>query len=324
MHVEQLQINSLEEAIKTLKQALDKQLDDSKSYELIFGDWLNFNFKVTGDKYRSTLPASSLKALAQYQAAINSFCANLVYGKTAQSLTDDDKRELELVFHFSEGSSVTNAPLNDVVGNLGSKAIEKMNGNQLVVTVLGLALITSSYFGFSNYIDADTQQHNNDSSERIVQLAIESNTHLSKINADITNSALGLVRSVSDADSIELGSMTLSSRDIPEYVRRDRSRRSHDRIDGMYRVTRISEADSDYRIGLERNDGFSVIASMPMDGANSDRIFEDLLQSMSAKSAIHLQIVAKMQHGTTVDASILTGNVQDRLLFAQEEIDSDE
>lgn len=324
MHVEQLQINSLEEAIKTLKQALDKQLDDSKSYELIFGDWLNFNFKVTGDKYRSTLPASSLKALAQYQAAINSFCANLVYGKTAQSLTDDDKRELELVFHFSEGSSVTNAPLNDVVGNLGSKAIEKMNGNQLVVTVLGLALITSSYFGFSNYIDADTQQHNNDSSERIVQLAIESNTHLSKINADITNSALGLVRSVSDADSIELGSMILSSRDIPEYVRRDRSRRSHDRIDGMYRVTRISEADSDYRIGLERNDGFSVIASMPMDGANSDRIFEDLLQSMSAKSAIHLQIVAKMQHGTTVDASILTGNVQDRLLFAQEEIDSDE
>lgn len=324
MHVEQLQINSLEEAIKTLKQALDKQLDDSKSYELIFGDWLNFNFKVTGDKYRSTLPASSLKALAQYQAAINSFCANLVYGKTAQSLTDDDKRELELVFHFSEGSSVTNAPLNDVVGNLGSKAIEKMNGNQLVVTVLGLALITSSYFGFSNYIDADTQQHNNDSSERIVQLAIESNTHLSKINADITNSALGLVRSVSDADSIELGSMTLSSRDIPEYVRRDRSRRSHDRIDGMYRVTRISEADSDYRIGLERNDGFSVIASMPMDGANSDRIFEDLLQSMSAKSAIHLQIVSKMQHGTTVDASILTGNVQDRLLFAQEEIDSDE
>lgn len=324
MHVEQLQINSLEEALKILKQALDKKLDDSKSYELIFGDWLNFNFKVTGDKYKSTLPASSLKALAQYQAAINSFCASLVYGKTAQSLTDEDKRELELIFHFSEGSSVTNAPLNDVVESLGSKAIEKMNGNQLVLTVLGLALIAGAYFGISNYIDAGSKQHAADSNERIVQLAIESSIHLSKINADITNSALGLVKSVSDADSIELGNITLSSRDIPEYVRRDRSQRNHDRIDGMYRVTRISEADSDYRIGLERKDGFSVIASMPMDGANSARIFDALLESMASKSATHLQIVAKTQHGATVDAAILTGDVQDRLLFAQEEIESQE
>ena len=239
-------------------------------------------------------------------------------------MTDEDKRELELIFHFSEGSSVTNAPLNDVVESLGSKAIEKMNGNQLVLTVLGLALIAGAYFGISNYIDAGSKQHAADSNERIVQLAIESSIHLSKINADITNSALGLVKSVSDADSIELGNITLSSRDIPEYVRRDRSQRNHDRIDGMYRVTRISEADSDYRIGLERKDGFSVIASKPMDGANSARIFDALLESMASKSATHLQIVAKTQHGATVDAAILTGDVQDRLLFAQEEIESQE
>lgn len=314
MKIEILNVATLDDAVALLQKALDNGFDDSKSYEIAFGDWLQFCFKVEGDKYQSTLPASSLKALAQYQAAINSFYAALVYSKTTQSLTDDDKKDLELIFHFSQGSSVTKAGLGDVVERLGLRAIEKMNGNQLVVTVLGLALLAGAYAGHSNYLDAETAQHQTEAHLQVVQAAIDANSRLSSLNADIAASAVNMAKSVIDADAIEIGRLSLSADEIPDYIKRERTRRQHSRIDGLYRVTRIAETDSGFRISLEDEDGVAVPASMPMDGSASSQILSELFRSLESKQAVPLHVVAKMRSGVPVEASILTGHIQDTLL----------
>lgn len=313
MNIETLSAATFDDAVTLLQKALDNGLDDGKSYDIAFGDWLQFYFKAEGEKYQSTLPASSLKALAQYQAAINSFYAALVYSKTSQSLTDDDKKDLELVFHFSQGSSVTEAKLVDVVERFGLRAIEKMNGNQLVITVLGLALLIGAYAGHSNYLDAEIVQHQTDAHLKVVQAAIDANSRLSSLNADIAASAVNLAKSVADADAIEIGHLSLSADEIPDYIKRERTRRQHSRIDGPYRVTRIAETDTGYRVSLEGEDGM-VPASMPMDGSASSQILAKLFRSLESKKAVHLHVVAKMRNGVPVEASILTGHIQDTLL----------
>lgn len=321
MRVELLDISAPEIALEMLQKAIDRGFDDDKSYEIVFGDWLQFYFKVEGERYQSTLPASALKALAQYQAAINSFYSALVYSKTTQSLTDDDKKDLELIFHFTQGSSVAKAGLGDVVERLGLKAIEKMNGNQLVVTVIGLALLAGAYAGYSNYLDAETTQHQTEAHLQVVQAAIDANARLSSLNADIAAAAVGMAKSVSDADHIEIGSLSLSADEIPGYIKRERTRRQHSRIDGPYRVTRIAETDTGYRVTLEDEDGLAIPASMPMDGSASGKILSELFRSLETKKSVDLHVVAKMRSGVPVEASILTGHIQDTLLqgFADNE-----
>lgn len=322
MDIRTLHIETLEQALEILQSAIEGDLDERTSYEFDFGDWLEFSFKVEGDDYQSSLPASTLKALAQYQAAINNFYASLVYSKTAQSLTDEDKKDIELIFHFSEGSSIAKAPLKDTIENLGLKAIEKMDGSQLVITILGLALVASIYAGHANYLDAGTERHSTDANLAVMQMAIESNTQLAQATTEIAASTISMAKSVSDADAIELGNLKLSADEIPDYIRRDREKRHNKRLDGQYRVTRIAETDGGYRVGLSGDKGMQVTASLPMDGERSQAILSNLLNSVAKKQAVELDIMAKVKSGVPVDAFILTGPTQSTLSVEVDENDS--
>lgn len=323
MQIETLIVPTLDSAIDLLAKAINGSLDDGKSYEIQFGDWLKFALEVSGERYSSTLPASSLRAISQYQAVINSFCAFLMYGNTAQSLTDDDKKELELIFHFSEGSTKADADLTDTITTLGMAAIERMDGNQLVITTVTVAIIIGVYFGYTRFLAHASERHKTDAQQDIVRAAIESNAALAKLNAELSSSAVSLAKSVSDADSLRMGNLTLDGRDIENYVRRERGRRSHQRIDGAYRVIRIAESDDGYRIGLEGDDGTQLTASLTMDGASSEKILSDLLGSVHGRNAVYLHVVAKFQGSVLVEASILTGHIQSTMLSESDETDPD-
>lgn len=313
MTIETLSVSTLDDAAKLLKQALNQELDDSKSYELLFGGWLKFSLEVAGDRYSSSLPTSSLRAIAQYQAAINSFYALLAYGKTAQSLTDDDKKELELIFKFSDGCTKADADLTETITNLSMAAIEKMDGNQLVITILGLAIIAGVYFGYTAYLANDTERQKDIAHMETVQAALESNTTLAKFNAEIANSAIALAKSVSDAESVRMGQLELSKDDIENYVKRERSKRQHKRIDGMFRTTRISESDNGFRVGLTDKSGTAIKAALSMDGTRSAEILTSLLESVASKEPVELAIMAKIQSGVISEAFILSGPVQNTL-----------
>ena len=313
MTIQTLKAPTFEDAIELLKKAVNNEFDDSKSYELQFGDWLRFSLDVKGERYSSSLPSSSLRAVSQYQAAINSFYALLAYGKTAQSLTDEDKKELELIFEFSEGSTKADADLTETITTLGMAAIEKMDGNQLVITILVSAIILGIYLGYTNFLANDTERRKDDVNMQIVQSALESNVALARLNAEIADSAIGLAKSVSDADSVQLGSLELSGSEIGNYIKRERGKRRHKRINGAFRATRISEADNGFRVRLADKHGSALIATLSMDGAHSTGILASLLESVADKKLVELSIMVKM-HGTVIDdASILSGPVQNAL-----------
>lgn len=313
MTIATLSAPTLEDAVELLKKAVNKEFDDSKSYELQFGDWLKFSLHVKGERYSSSLPASSLRAVSQYQAAINSFYALLAYGKTAQSLTDEDKKELELIFEFSEGSTKADADLTETITTLGMAAIEKMDGNQLVITILVLAIIAGVYFGYTTYLSNETDRQKDAAHMEVVKSALESNNALAKLNADIAGAAISLAKSVSDAESVRMGELELSGSDIDGYVKRERSKHQHRRLDGMFRVTRISETDNGFRVGLEDENGMAIAATLSMDGMRSTEILTSLLGSVANTKPVELSIMAKMQGSVISDASILSGPVQSTL-----------
>lgn len=321
MQIETINVPTLEAAISLLKRATEGELDDSKSYELHFGDWLKFALEVNGERYSSTLPASSLKAISQYQAAINSFYALLAYGKTAQSLTDEDKKELELIFQFSKGSTKADADLTETITTLSMAAIEKMDGNQLVITIVVVALIAAVYFGYTTYLTNVTDRHKTDANMDIVRAAIQENASLAKLNADIASAAVGLAKSVSDAESLRMGDLVLNGRDIDGYIKPERGKLSHKRIDGDYRAIRIAEVDDGYRVGLEGVDGLQLTARLTMDGSSSESILSELLNSLHSKKMVNLHMVAKTQGGAPIEASILTGLIQSALLTETDEPD---
>lgn len=327
--IEKIKINSQQEAFNTLKKALNGEYDDEKSYLVEFGDWLNFTYKVVGDRYHNTLPNAALKALTTYQAAINNFYANLAYNKKANSLTNEDKKDLELLFHFEEGSSVASAKLDEPLVKISEKAIEKMTGKQILIVILGLALTASLYFGYINHNETKHRKHQLDANVELLREASKTSKELAQLNSDLAKTAMELVKSVPDAKSVSLGELTLSQAEMQEFISREKKALHPIRLDNFYRVTRISETtDHNFRVALEAKDGLALSANIENTADNSELI-RSLASSLLDNSFIELKILAKKQGDSIQNASIINAPAhmqqqQTELLIQQDEDSSED
>lgn len=299
----ELTISSEAQAISVMEQAIAGAFENL-SVLIKFDGWPSLDIDIEGQRYHSSLPSGVMKALLEYQGAITRAYASISYGRSAKALTEDDRSDVELVFNIAEGSTDTNTPLWETLTKLGEKAIERMTGTNLVVTVLGGALIASGYFGFTHWVDAQAaMQAQGNQSAALVQ-AIKSNEHLAQLNADVSKSALSLVRAASDADRIEYAGTHLDRAEIEALTVRSREATAPHRIDGKYEIVSLKRFDDRWRVVLS-SDASGPFQTDLFHGQSAALCIEEISLAFAKHEQVHLLVLGKYKNDALISATIL-------------------
>ena len=156
-----LQINSDADAFKILKEALEGKFD-GEDLQLNFNNWPCLHLNVKGDRYHSTVTYSMMHSLIDYQKVIYRTYADIFNKGNVQSLTQSERKSLEVVFKVEEGSSNL---LGDVAGALtefAKGAVGKMDSKQIILLVLGAGILFGGYHLADTYINNQAKMVEND------------------------------------------------------------------------------------------------------------------------------------------------------------------
>lgn len=301
--VVELVIRSEDEAIACLHQALEGGFDNL-SVLIKFDGWPSLAIDVEGNRYHSSLPTGMIKALVDYQTAINRAYASIAYGKSAKSLTEEDRKEVELVFNVQEGSTDTQAPLWEVLTKLGEKAIDRMTGKHLVITVLGAALIGCATYGSVHWMDTQAAMVADAAKKDVVEKILAQNEHLAQMQADVSKAAMSLVKGAYDADRLSYGDVVLTKPQIEALNQRGREAAAVHRIDGPYEVVQLKRLEDKWRVVLYSERTGQVQTDLYR-GQNAIQCIEELSTAFAKSSAVELLVLGRYKAGALQSANIL-------------------
>lgn len=309
-----LVIDSEETALNQLREALEGSYDSSV-IELDFQNWPVFEFRVKGDRYNSTMTASMMRSLLDIQTQLNNVYAEVVYGKTARNLTADERASLEIVFKVEQGSSQLTGDLSGFFTELGKNAMEKLSGTQVVGMVVGVAAIFGAYSIGDAYLENQLESKKLDitletdkARHDITRDLIKKFPSMGEMQKSIASAQLNLLRSVGDAESVELNSHHISKTSLTEINKRERKQKELVRKDASYKVTSLKNKADYYIVELQNiigGKGFSVkLFKGHLNMGEMDRI----LKAFSLDTAIPLNVVARISDGVITSGTIVGVN----------------
>lgn len=120
--------------------------DDSELQDrLVFDGWPKFELRIQGEDFSGGIPTRVMPSLIELQNAINKEYA-IVLGRESGRLTEDQKRDVELIVFVGDGSTKFIADLAEALNKLTSVA-EKMNSNT-AAAIIALGFAYASYSGW--------------------------------------------------------------------------------------------------------------------------------------------------------------------------------
>lgn len=301
--VVQLVIRSEADALAAVEQALQGGFDD-QSVVIRFEGWPNFDVDIKGERYHSSLPTGVLKSLIEYQNAMNRAFASVAYGKTAKGMTDEDRKDIELVFEIHEGSTDANAALVEPLTKLGEKAIERMTGKQLVLTILGSALILGGTWAGVHWMDKDAEVKIDAQKSALMTRVLVQNEHLAQLQTDVAKSAMSLVKGAHDAERIQYGDVTLEKEQIEAINQRGRVATTPSRMDGKYQVLQLKRLEDRWRIVLY-SEVYGQFQTDLFRGQNAAECVEEIATAFARHTEVELFVLGRFKSGDVQSATIL-------------------
>lgn len=306
-------IHNEAEAIALLQRALAGEFENDV-ISLDFENWPSVSFRVQGDRYHSSLPTSMMRALIDLQVHLNRVYAEILYGRSARALTEEDRQSIEIIYKVEEGSSQVLADLSAFFEQLAKSAIDKMTGKQLVITVLGVAALVAAGSGLDAYMThaEATQQEANRA--HLEQQLVAQNQRLAEIQRETALALAGVVKSVPDAESVTVnGAHTFTQDDIRELATTERSRSVQNRIDGPYQVVSIKTREDRWRIeliGEGDTNRYQMTADLLKGQPYSQPTIEAITRSLARATPVNLSVIGRLRGDTVTVASILGLNNQ--------------
>lgn len=303
--VKEIVIRSEEDAVRVLEAALAGEINDDDSYLIKFDGWPVLDVDIKGSRYHSTVTTPLMKSLLEYQQVINRLYADSVYSRGSKSLTEEDRSSLELTYKVSEGSSGVQAYLEESFNKLGEKMIDKMTGKELIITVLGLALTASLYFGHQNQLAHDASVAGEDNRSKLELRLVESNETIAKALQDTNQALIGIVKSAPDATQVSAGNAMFDREQIIQVSQKEREVAVPSRIDGSYYVVSIKSAADKWRLDVVRKDTEDLIKVDLFKGQHAAGGIDEIMSSFVREVPVYLHVLARVKDRKVVSASIL-------------------
>lgn len=311
-----LTIKSEEEAWALLERAYAGEVFDEHT-ELAFEGWPTFEMKVQGRDWDSSVPTRIMSPLLEVQKDLSRAYAEVRYGSSSlHKLKEDEREQLEIVVKVEKGSSDFKADLAKQFTEIALRALERMDGTQAVILVLGLAVTLGGSVGFRAWL-----QHRKEIKGLDVQLAdrqldvkrLEVLAEVAKIQPAVQSALVSsietnnkLLKALKPDDSVAFKGERLTGGAAQEVTQPERAASEDILIEGVFRVlgNRTDQGDG-FRVTLQRvTDQLVVKADIPGD--------LNPLQKAAVKEAEW----GKWQLDMSMNASILRGAIHSAVVIS--------
>ncbi|SEE81757.1 hypothetical protein [Pseudomonas kilonensis] len=310
-----LVIGSEEDAFHYLKLASNGEFA-GRDVSFEFNNWPRLDINIKGGRYNSTLPTGVMKGLIEYQGVLNRAFALLGDHPTAKSISESERQNLEVVFEVSEGSSDISSLIPDQLWTIAEQAMLTMSGTELVIAVLGVALIIGlTKLGLSK-LKCNAELASEKLKYDFAKDIVEQNVKLSQVNSDLNKAMLTVVKGAHDANFMRIGGITLDGAEIESLTKRKRSSTEKRRIDDLFLVKKLQTTDTKWKI-LFQHDAYGFIKVDLYKTQEADRVFDDIQDAFRNSRAVSLYMLGAFKGDNLVSATIV-GSPTFGLLFQDE------
>ncbi len=305
------------QAWEILELAINQGIPDE--IELRFEGWPTFEMRVQGRDWHSTVPTRIMMPLLDVQKDINRTYASVKYGSAnLRKLKDEERDELELVVEVREGSSGFNSPLWEQFSIIGKAAVERMDGTQAVITVLGLALTFAAQAMYKAWL---ARRQEDKELEHRLQMSQEETRKLQVI-ADATQRQPMLAAAQEEAqatqnrflkvakpgDILNVKGEVISAEEAVALAQPERERAIELVIEGMFSILgNRTDRSEGFRITVKRlSDQLTLSADVPIE---LPHVQQQIIQEAEwQKTAVYLSINAIVLRESISQANVISAS----------------
>ena len=309
------------QAFDLLQRALQDELKDS-NLNISFKTWPVLSIRLEGKGYESTITPDIAESLVNLQHAMNRAYARAVHSSTnARSLTAEERRSIQFKAKVEKGSSLIKVDLGDYAEKLATALGGKMTSQDIVITVLGLALIGGTALAFKAFLKHRTEDRKNAAATQqavamsqqetqrmqILTEAMNARPQLRYAGQDFDDVRHDVLKATGDAASVEVQDVKLSREEARVIALAPRSESEAVQLNGHYRIQKIDWQQPDQvRLSLWSTDT-SIEFNAAFKGASLDQPQKEKLKAAEwDRKPLYMQINGTRLRGEITTASIVS------------------
>lgn len=245
-------ISSESDAIKLIQKALKNELGDN--YEIVFNGWPKLTIVLEGEGYAGTITPSLMESLVELQNGLNRAYAKVVYNQAdSRILKAIERQELEFKAKVEDNCTKIEIDFTDLLKKTIDVLGAKMEAKHVVILgIAGMSLWVADSAIKSHYeaetkiktVQQDTIKSTALSKQetdrmKILAEAIKKEPQLAQIQKDAAETHVGLLKGVSDAESIEINGITFNKEDAKALSRNQRATATDIQLNGNYQILSV-------------------------------------------------------------------------------------
>jgi hypothetical protein len=319
----ELSITNEDEAFAALEAALSGALGD-QPVQLNFDHWPVLTMRYEGADFDSTVTPELAQAIIELQHALNrTYARHVLHTNNARSLTNEQRRGLQIKAKVEQGSSLINIDLGEFGKVLTNGLVGRMSSQDLMITVLGAALIGGSLLAWKAYLKQKSEGKVLDEQTRlqlgmsqqetrrteILAEALTKNVALRNTQADFDDAKREFVRGGVDANTVMLQGLEMKASDAKAIGSSPRTASDDVQLNGHYIIQKLDwQNPEEVRMSLLSTDDpkLSFVAVLKYSLALPVEQKEKLQRAEWERMRLYMAINATRLRGEVTSARIVT------------------
>lgn len=325
-------IRNEEDAWKAFQDAIQNKVELSPDLKIIWDGWPVIRIYLPNVPEEATISTSMMAAILDLQTSIYRTHALLTTGSDSlRHQTRIEREQFELRVKVEKGSSDLSINLPDIIAKYGNDLISKMTGTELLILVLGLALIYAGKLVVSEYFSQKTAlrkiasdddktkqlldnfqaqlEHDTKRYEMLTK-AIESRPVLKQVEHSVAHTRDEIIKAVAEEDGGRIQGIELPREVANEISSISRSQSSEAHVAGQYRVAKVdTTVPNGFRVTLEDIKTSETITASLFDALISAEHRQTLQNAEWNKKPVFVEMSGRRLRGKVVDAKIVSVRV---------------
>ncbi|PLX49152.1 MAG: hypothetical protein C0613_08500 [Desulfobulbaceae bacterium] len=312
-----------EEEAWDLFTAATRNKDIGEFKGISFEKWPVVNVNIKGKQYNSSLTTANMHGLVALQDTVYRSYALVHYGSPdTRQLSKKEKKELELIFKVSEGSSGILGNFEKPARTLAEGMVNVMEPHHYIITILGVVLLWGGTSCWKSWLQQRKElkiaQLEKESRQFAGQLekermaifadAIKERPVLVPIQENATEMYNSILKGASDCSSISIpGVEDLEGDTVRTLVKSSRTKAKEIQLNGPYRIKKVNSSNSDaFTMEIyNQKTGQTFNATLQDTFVKRGRNKDLLQQAEWGRKPVYLQVNAKDIKGSITGATII-------------------
>jgi len=322
------QVRNEDEAFALLQRALAGTIPEDSPGLIDFAGWPVIEVHLPRTPVSGSITPTMMEAFIELQTAIYRAHSLLSFGSAdLRGLSKSDKDRLEFRVKVNEGSSDYIAQLAKPLESIGGEVVNRMTSADLLIAVLGVALLVAGTVAFKAWLTSRTEQRKAELEKdekrawletqkeqlahdteryRMLVSAIARQPLLADVDAVTEPARDQLIRAVGEERGGTVQGVRLAPDFVSEIGSRKRQYGTQTAFSGVYRVARVDTTVPDgFRVTLTDIESGDEINASLQDALISEEYRAVIREAEWDKRPIRVRLQARLLRNKFVDAVVL-------------------